>query len=262
MGDDKVATLASVRRRITQLLVGLFALVAVRSAQAQQPETMRVNSDRVNLRVAPSVDSGVVRALGAGTLVVVISRDGGWTKVQLKGQATLGWIRSSLLVAVPSGVPAPAAPATTAPPVAPAAPAPSDAAPPPAKRIGPPPPPAASPAPQGSGNPPGYKDPGMATLFSVLITGGGQIYAGDTGRGFLLMGGGVGAVIIGCGVSGSLSACELGLVVDLGVYVYAIVDAAPTARRMNARNGVKVAVIPLVLPSAQPRFGVAIHVQM
>jgi hypothetical protein len=40
----------------------------------------------------------------------------------------------------------------------------------------------------------GYKDPGVATLFGVLITGGGQMYAGRTGKGLALLGLGVGSV--------------------------------------------------------------------
>ena len=57
--------------------------------------------------------------------------------------------------------------------------------------------PALLPAPQDD-NKPGKKDTGTATLISVLITGGGQIYTGETNRGLLLLGGGLGSVVVGC----------------------------------------------------------------
>jgi hypothetical protein len=65
---------------------------------AQQVERMRVNADGVNLRVAPSIDSSIVRALARGTVVTVLARDGAWVKVQ--APSATGWVRGSQLVPI------------------------------------------------------------------------------------------------------------------------------------------------------------------
>jgi hypothetical protein len=48
---------------------------------------------------------------------------------------------------------------------------------------------------------PGYKDGGTATILSLLITGGGQFCAGETGAGALYLVGSIAAVGIGAGAS-------------------------------------------------------------
>jgi Bacterial SH3 domain len=101
------------KRRLVSLL-SLFFLFAW-SASAQQPASMRVNADRVNMRKGPSVDSGIVRSLTKGTVVSVVSHDGNWVNVQLPGQTTTGWVRSDLLDAVPAASSS-MAPATMPPP--------------------------------------------------------------------------------------------------------------------------------------------------
>lgn len=60
---------------------------------------MRVNAEIVNLRVAPSIDSGIVRSLRKGNLVRVLLRDGTWSKVEFGSVS--GWVRSSQLDPVP-----------------------------------------------------------------------------------------------------------------------------------------------------------------
>ncbi|HEX6576073.1 MAG TPA: hypothetical protein VF042_13985, partial [Gemmatimonadaceae bacterium] len=47
-----------------------------------------------------------------------------------------------------------------------------------------------------------YKDGTTATLLSVLITGGGQMYSGDVGKGVTMLLAGVGAVVLGYSASG------------------------------------------------------------
>lgn len=98
---------------------------------------------------------------------------------------------------------------------------------------------------------PGAKDPGTATLISVLVVGGGQMYAGELGRGLLMLGGAYGAVIAGAVLSssasvdfntgeldeGSLAPLYIGVLAATGIWIYGIVDAAPSARRMNAKRG-------------------------
>jgi hypothetical protein len=106
----------------------------------------------------------------------------------------------------------------------------------------------------------GYKDPRTATLFGVLITGGGQMYAGRTGKGLALLGLGVGSVIAGAAMSsvatcsivteadptggvprtssscndGSLGPLYAGLGVAIGSWLYGAVTAGNDARAANA----------------------------
>jgi len=111
---------------------------------------------------------------------------------------------------------------------------------------------------------PSRKDPGTATLMSLLVIGGGQIYAGDTKRGLIMLGGSYGALIAGVALSSSGS-CDfyttftcsessyaplyVGVLAYLGIGVYSILDASPTAKRMNIRNGYKVNTITPLLQS-------------
>jgi hypothetical protein len=115
-------------KRLFAVLLSLIVLATL-PVMAQQPESMRVNADRVNLRKSPSIDSSIVRSLAKGTVVAVLARDGNWVKVQLPGQPTNGWVRSDLLTAVPataSTVPAGMNPAKAS--SAPSSPAPVSSA--------------------------------------------------------------------------------------------------------------------------------------
>lgn len=89
---------------------------------------------------------------------------------------------------------------------------------------------------------PGYKDPGIATLLSVVVTGGGQLYSGETTKGAALLGIGLGSLVVGAAASSPDNATPvlLGSLVYLGTWVYGIADASSSAQRMNARNGVAV----------------------
>lgn len=105
---------------------------------------------------------------------------------------------------------------------------------------------ASSPAPAA-----GMKDPGIATLISVLVTGGGQMYAGETRRGAALLGIGLGSLIVGSALSTRVT-CEpggfgdncttnttplvVGAVVYLGTWIYGIADASSSVERQNARR--------------------------
>lgn len=166
------------KRYLVSLLSVLFLFAL--PASGQQSETMRINADRVNLRRAPSVDSGIVRALAKGTLVTVVSRDGNWVKVQLQGQTATGWVRSDLLVAVPTAS-APPPPAQPSAPsgqgqrnlVAPPPPPPPPVAPPAARRVDPPRPPKPPKAPSAPGNSSyrgGFTVFGGITSFTGVVT--------------------------------------------------------------------------------------------
>jgi uncharacterized protein YraI len=240
-------------------------MFAVTSLAAQQSETMRVNADRVNVRSAPSIDSTIVRAISKGTVVTVLSRDGAWSKVQVQGQSTIGWVRSNLLVAVSGGAVSAqgTAPTTTG--------SLSDTPKPQSNSTPPPPAPAQrsvasppAPAPQREAHSAGFKEPGTATLISVLITGGGQFYAGDTSRGLIMFAVGDGALIVGCGLAasnGSYALCGVGALVYVGTWIYSIADAAPTTRRMNEQRGARVSMIPIIIPTKQPRLGLSVSVR-
>jgi hypothetical protein len=176
------------KRYFVPLLAGLIMLAA--PLAAQQTESMRVNADRVNLRKAPSIDSGIVRSLSKGTVVTIVARDGNWTRVQLPGQPTTGWVRSDLLVAAPA---APAAsqgikPASPPPP-APAAKHESSTPPPlpPAPRSTPPKP-APPPNDRASGSADasyhgGFTVFGGMTMFNYNVTPAGS-FTGVNASGF------------------------------------------------------------------------------
>jgi hypothetical protein len=99
----------------------------------------------------------------------------------------------------------------------------------------------------------GYKDPGTSTLLSVVVPGGGQLYSGETGKGLALLGVGLGGLTVGVamtsssvGVSCEGFSCEddtnyvpmaLGYVAFFGSWIYGIIDADDSARRMNVKRG-------------------------
>ena len=103
--------------------------------------------------------------------------------------------------------------------------------------------------------PVGYKDPGTATLLSVVVPGGGQLYSGETNKGLMLLGGGLGGLILGTAMTtNSISAsCDydeftcsddtnylpmaVGYLAFFGTWVYGIIDADDSAQRMNAKRG-------------------------
>jgi hypothetical protein len=103
--------------------------------------------------------------------------------------------------------------------------------------------------------PVGYKDPGTATLLSVVVPGGGQLYSGETNKGLMLLGGGMGGLILGTAMTtNSISAsCDydeltcsddtnyvpmaVGYLAFFGTWIYGIIDADDSAQRMNAKRG-------------------------
>lgn len=131
-------------------------------------------------------------------------------------------------------------------------------------------------APQPTYQPPpaGYKDPGTATLFGVLVTGGGHFYSGETGKGLALLGIGAGSYLAGfaataasCNSSGTdctnVAPLLAGAGVALGTWIYGIVDADDAARRTNVERGFEVtAAGPTALASPDgARPGLALNVR-
>ena len=91
------------------------------------------------------------------------------------------------------------------------------------------------------------KDETIGLLLSILITGGGHFYAGETSKGLLLLGVGVGSLVAGAALSTSdnLTPYYIGLGVALGAYVYGIVDGMEAVKRYNAANGFALAPVPV-----------------
>jgi hypothetical protein len=101
---------------------------------------------------------------------------------------------------------------------------------------------------------PGYKDPGTSMLLGVVVPGGGHMYSGETGKGLVLLGVGLGGIVLGTamttssiGASCSGYSCQddtnyvpmaAGYLAFLGSWIYGIVDADDSAHRMNARRGI------------------------
>lgn len=90
----------------------------------------------------------------------------------------------------------------------------------------------------------GYKSPGTATVISVVVPGGGQMYADELGRGLAILGIAWGAPIAGA-ISGSSTGVLAGVAVSLASWVYGIVDAPRAVRRYNAGLGTRTASMPV-----------------
>jgi hypothetical protein len=90
---------------------------------------------------------------------------------------------------------------------------------------------------------PGFKDPGLAVLFGVLLAGGGHFYAGEIDKGLGILAG----VILGASLAVSQycdgysydcndTVAGIGGLLLLGSWIYSIADAAPAAGRANRRQ--------------------------
>ena len=110
---------------------------------------------------------------------------------------------------------------------------------------------------------PETKSPGRATLYSFFVPGGGHLYAGERGRGALLLVGSAAAVVGGAALSNFERdydyTCASGTCIDPNAYhpdytpffvgagvagalwLYSLLDAPRAARRANRQSAVAVA---------------------
>lgn len=113
------------------------------------------------------------------------------------------------------------------------------------------------------------KDPAIALGFAIFCPGCGHLYTGDTTRGAVIAAITVGAVATGfaiqasrldrhvteCAWSAHASLCPgrspgtdltpilVGGAIGLAGYVYGLIDAGPSARRMNRRNAARLGAV-------------------
>lgn len=123
------------------------------------------------------------------------------------------------------------------------------------------------------------KDPAMGMLFGALILGGGHFYAGEGGRGALLLLGGAASVGIGyaassCETTGTGLQTEtecnftplyLGLLANGVAWVISIVDGGNAVERYNARNDLAIGPVdvkPTVASvGSSTQYGVSVGLQ-
>jgi hypothetical protein len=123
-----------------------------------------------------------------------------------------------------------------------------------------------------------YKNGATATLFGLLVTGGGHFYAGEAGRGAAILGGAIASVVAGVALStpGGCSgySCQeadtqplaIGYSAALGLWLYGVIDAHRAADRTNlARNSSyshRPSLEPLVgsVPSGSTKLGLRLIV--
>ncbi len=89
------------------------------------------------------------------------------------------------------------------------------------------------------------KDPGTAIVFSLLVPGGGQIYAGKPGKGTFILLGSVGALALGAASSSqtcTLYSCaqdntglQLGAAAALVLWGYSMFTAGADVREYNSK---------------------------
>jgi hypothetical protein len=125
------------------------------------------------------------------------------------------------------------------------------------------------------------KDGTTATLFSFLLTGGGQFYAGEPGRGvgYLLLGvGGAAVAYAGAYRTGNCSdgyysyecyepddtLIGVGIGTAAFAWIISMVDASAAARRYNTKWGLtrQVAVRPVIAPARNGRAALGLSVAL
>ena len=79
-----------------------------------------------------------------------------------------------------------------------------------------------------------YREPGTALLWSLLITGGGQIYNGQIAKGLVMLG----AEVVALAVMSLSETPEIGIAI--AIPIWSMVDAYSTAKRLNKERGLTI----------------------
>lgn len=123
----------------------------------------------------------------------------------------------------------------------------------------------------------GYVDPQTATLVGVLVPGGGQLYAGETGKGALLLSFSIAAPLLStqlamdsvsddcsdgyCTGTEGFSYLYAGLGVSVGAWAIGLATASNDARQANRRNATLAASpVAIQAPNGPIRPGVRLSV--
>lgn len=219
----------------------LAFLLSTTTAQAQPTAQAEVSAENATVRLGPGANHNVIGTIPKGTVLRVIRQEGDWYEVAVAEfglEAEAGFIHKSALNVTGSITPMSAGNAPT--------------------YQRPPTPYNASPQNYRTAS---FKDPGTSTLIGVIVPGGGHIYAGEMGKGLMLLGIAVAGPVVGAAVSASTVefSCDgwscsddtnyvpyaLGAVVAVGAWVYGIIDADDAAHRVNQRNGLAIAPVPM-----------------
>jgi hypothetical protein len=217
--------------RLLRVICVLTFLASPLAAQA--PRQVRITATTANVRQGPGTNQEILGTVASGTILEVVRDAGPWYEVRLSQELGFkvrsGYVHSSTaepvrVVARPQPPPAPAVIPQSAPVTVNREPQ--------------------SARPQTG---PGYKDPTIGLLISIVIPGGGHLYAGETKKGGILLGTALGGTILGTafavgaaenGSAGGVSAALLvGWGLYLGSWIYGIVDSQDAVRRHNASLG-------------------------
>ena len=200
-------------------------------AQYPDAQEMTTRHDGVQVLLRPNSGARSGMALQRGEVVLAFDRLGPYTKVATLEEGYVGYVQTSYLERYEEG-------------------AVVEAGPPAREPFGGRGPGVRERAARGAS----FKDPGTATLLSVLIVGGGQFYAGETGRGaLLLLSSGV-ALAVGSALTYSSMmdfSCSdvycidntnwyplyIGIGISTAAWLFGVADASKSARRMNEAAG-------------------------
>ncbi len=89
---------------------------------------------------------------------------------------------------------------------------------------------------------PGYRKPGSALFWSIVIPGGGQIYNKQAGKGLLMMASnvlGIGGMVVGFAVYEE-AVWISGLGLYAGTWILSLIDAPIAARKINEAYGLSI----------------------
>jgi hypothetical protein len=100
--------------RLVRVSMALLAVVLM-AHLSWAAESVRVTAERVNLRSGPNTVSPIVAKVTRGTILSVLSREGGWVRVAAPGSGVAAYISARLCEPAPAATAAPAA--TTSKPV-------------------------------------------------------------------------------------------------------------------------------------------------